>query len=101
MILPSHAGFPPWQTYPVLLPHGTDVGAFRGRLLESGLETRRYYFPPLHTYPLFGHTTRLPVAEDVAARALCLPIYSDMRSDETSTIIEILSRHYESLMAEG
>lgn len=33
----------------------------------------------------------LPVAEDVCARQICLPVHSDMTEDETELVIEAVS----------
>jgi dTDP-4-amino-4,6-dideoxygalactose transaminase len=90
--IPSDPGLAPWQTFPLAVAPGTDVQALSNRLRDEGLETRRYYWPPLHGYALFGHQPSLPVTEDISSRALCLPVYSDLRDDEQSEIVEIFTR---------
>jgi dTDP-4-amino-4,6-dideoxygalactose transaminase len=52
-------------------------------LKEEGIETKRYFYPALHSQVLFrdiepGCAGRLPVAEQLAARGLALPMYSHM-----------------------
>jgi dTDP-4-amino-4,6-dideoxygalactose transaminase len=51
------------------------------------------YAAPLHFQPVFGDLQHdsLPVAEDVCARHVCLPIHSDMTADEASYVVESLT----------
>ena len=50
------------------------------------------YARPLHHEPVFASLVRepLPVAEDVCARQICLPIHSDMTEGEASTVVSAL-----------
>lgn len=51
------------------------------------------YEEPLHKQPVFAPyaTGPLPVAEDICARHICLPIYSGMEEDEARQVIEALA----------
>jgi dTDP-4-amino-4,6-dideoxygalactose transaminase len=82
-----NAGRPPWQTYPVALP-GEAEPTVR-RLVAAGVGVRRYYAPALHRTPPFAADARLPVTDSLAARMVCLPVYSDMSESELDEIIEI------------
>ena len=55
------------------------------------------YEDPLHKQPVFERYTGgpLPVAEDLCARHICLPLYSGMESDEARQVIEALSAVFE------
>ncbi|HEX7966557.1 MAG TPA: DegT/DnrJ/EryC1/StrS family aminotransferase [Gammaproteobacteria bacterium] len=79
----------PWQSYPVLLAPGVDVGRVLERALAARLELKRGYYRALHQTTRFRSEPRLPVTEDVAAQVVCLPVYSSM-SDETAA--EVLRR---------
>jgi dTDP-4-amino-4,6-dideoxygalactose transaminase len=81
------AGRPPWQTYPVALT-GDAESAVR-RLVAAGVGVRRYYAPALHRTPPFAADANLPTTDDLAARMVCLPVYSDMSESELDEIIEI------------
>lgn len=89
VVHPPDGGLPPWQTYPVALPGDAETAV--GRLLEAGVGVRRYYTPPLHRTPPFAADVALPVTDDLAARMLCLPVYSDMESHEQEEIIARLN----------
>jgi perosamine synthetase len=77
--------------YIVLLPPGTDRARFKQEV------TRRYqvqlagevYDLPLHRQPvLAGYAGGpLPVAEDLAARHICLPVHSDMTDSEVDQVL--------------
>lgn len=86
-------GIPPWQTYPVLLPAGTNVAELVLQAKSRGMELRRYYHPSLHQTSLFRqHGGRLPNSGELSARMLCLPVYSDMTRDEAAAVLDILRR---------
>ena len=63
-----------------------------GRLKEQGIYTRRYFFPLLSNLAMYRDTpsadpANLPVANDAAARILCLPIYPDLRDAQVERIV--------------
>jgi dTDP-4-amino-4,6-dideoxygalactose transaminase len=87
---PPDGGEPPWQTYPVALPG--DAREAVERLAAADVEARRYYTPPLHRTPPFAPFAaagQLPVSDDLAARMICLPVYSDMNGAELEEILDI------------
>jgi perosamine synthetase len=61
------------------------------RLDENGVETRPFFYP-IHTLPPYAESTKvsLPVAEDVAARGLCLPTSSVLSNDDVDRVCELL-----------
>ena len=56
------------------------------------------YDLPLHKQPVFETYagTPLPVAEDLCARHVCLPVHSDMREDEVDHVLAAVSHAYSS-----
>ena len=82
-----NAGEPPWQTYPVALPG--EAQATVRRLVQAGVGVRRYYTPALHRAPPFAAEVTLASTDDLAARMICLPVYSDMTEAELDEVIEI------------
>jgi ribosomal protein S18 acetylase RimI-like enzyme len=61
------------------------------RLDDGGVETRPFFYP-IHTLPPYaGSTTAsLPIAEDLAARGLCLPTSSVLSDDDVDRVCELL-----------
>ncbi|HSO54064.1 MAG TPA: DegT/DnrJ/EryC1/StrS family aminotransferase, partial [Actinomycetes bacterium] len=61
---------------------GMDAPALASALDAEGVQTRRYYSPPVHrqrAYRTAGHSNgALPVTDDAAARVLTLPRWTGM-----------------------
>jgi dTDP-4-amino-4,6-dideoxygalactose transaminase len=77
--------------YVALLPPGTDRAEFKRRAAEDH-QVRlagEVYDLPLHRQPVFAEFAGppLPVAEDLCARHVCLPVHSDMTGDEVDQVL--------------
>ncbi len=86
--------------YIAILPSGVDRMRFKRELAERhGVRlSGEVYDLPLHQQPVFGGyaTAPLPVAEDLCARHVCLPVHSDMRDDEVDHVLAAVSHAYSS-----
>lgn len=100
-VVPPPDGISNHYKYVALLDAGIDRERFKRTLREEFdvATSGEVYASPLHHQPIFdtlGHAP-LPVAEDVCARQICLPIYSDMTDGEAVHVIaavkEVLARH--------
>ncbi|MFJ2863500.1 DegT/DnrJ/EryC1/StrS family aminotransferase [Kitasatospora sp. NPDC087314] len=84
-----------YYKYVALLPPGVERAAFKRAVAEEyGVRlSGEVYDLPLHLQPVLAPYRReaLPVAEDVCARQVCLPVHSDMTEDETEQVIEAVS----------
>lgn len=78
----------------VLLPvtSAAERDRVAARLLDEGIETRPFFFP-IHTMPpyLEAGTARLPVAEELSRRGLCLPTWSGLAAEDVDYVSERLS----------
>jgi dTDP-4-amino-4,6-dideoxygalactose transaminase len=100
-VVPPLGGTSNYYKYVALLDGGIDRGRFKRALLDDfGVAASgEVYAAPLHHQPIFEALDHppLPVAEDVCARQICLPIHSDMTEDETAHVLaavrEVLARH--------
>jgi dTDP-4-amino-4,6-dideoxygalactose transaminase len=76
-----------------------------GRALDAvGIETRRYYDPPVHemrAYRSLGTRGRLPVTESYARRVLTLPMWSEMPDWAPDRVADAIHRIYERAIKEG
>ncbi|WP_197033093.1 DegT/DnrJ/EryC1/StrS aminotransferase family protein [Thiomonas sp. FB-Cd] len=91
--LASAPGVPPWQAYPVLAPTADLADRFEAAAARFGVQTRRYYRPALHTVAGAGGDSSgqpLPVSADLAARMVCLPMYSRWEGGEREALFEAL-----------
>ena len=89
------AGVTNYYKYIVLPRRGVDRSSLRKELKEKygvGL-AGEVYEAPLHQQPVFeGLSSRaLPVAEDVCARHVCLPVHSDMTDAEADQVLAAVS----------
>lgn len=77
--------------YPVLFPSEALLLATRDRLNSEGVFPRRYFYPALSTlnYTRAGH---VPLAEDAAARVLCLPLSHTLSADTVLLISDVVSQ---------
>ena len=66
--------------------------------LKSGnIFGRRYFYPLISQFPSYrglvsAKKENLPIAEQVAYRVICLPIYPDLELESVDRVIEILKR---------
>ena len=81
--------------YVVLLDPGIDRAELKRELSErKGVSlSGEVYASPLHRQPIFADLDRdsFPVADDVCARQICLPVHSDMTDDEADYVVESLA----------
>jgi perosamine synthetase len=83
-----------YYKYVAMLDPGIDRQEMKATLREEhGVSlSGEVYASPLHRQPVFAglHEGRLPVAEDVCSRHVCLPIHSDMTRDEAAQLVASL-----------
>ncbi len=87
--------------YIAVLPPGVDRARFKKEVADgtrSGWPGRSTT-SPLHQQPVFAPFAgpALPVAEDLCARHVCLPVHSDMTDDEADQVIEAVSAVYRAM----
>lgn len=81
-----------YYKYVAVLASGVDRQEFKSAMREEfsvGM-SGEVYATPLHLEPVFKGLADapLPVAEDLCARHVCLPVHSDMTSAEVDQVIE-------------
>jgi dTDP-4-amino-4,6-dideoxygalactose transaminase len=61
-------------------------------LLAEGVDTRKYFDPPVHRQRAYGHLDyrRLPVTDAVAASVLSLPVYPDLADEHVERVSELI-----------
>jgi perosamine synthetase len=89
--------------YIAVLPAGTDRAEFKRRVAED-YQVRlagEVYDVPLHRQPVFAEFAGapLPVAEDLCARHICLPVHSDMTGDEVDQVLGAVAAVYGAMAA--
>ncbi len=86
--------FPPdsynYSYLPVLLKNEDQLLAIEGHLNKSGIYPRRYFYPALNTVKAVSAYESFPVAEDIASRILCLPLYYTLGEKNINDICSLI-----------
>lgn len=88
-----------YKDFTLLVDHETfgldAVGLGRG-LAAEGVETKRYYAPPVHTMRAYrspvGSNGHLPITELAASRVLTVPLWSSMSNEQVFDIVHAIDR---------
>jgi dTDP-4-amino-4,6-dideoxygalactose transaminase len=77
--------------------YGMSRDALCEKFKSNGIYTRRYFYPLCSHFPPYqklpsSEACNLPVAEQVANEILCLPIFSDLASEDQTQIVSIITQ---------
>jgi dTDP-4-amino-4,6-dideoxygalactose transaminase len=76
---------------------GIDAAELGDALALEGIETRRYYAPPVHQMRAYRHSGgraagQLPVTESVSPKVLSIPLWSSMTEAQVRGVAEAIER---------
>ncbi len=73
---------------------GLDRDGVVRALKAEGIDTRPYFWPPVHRQQAYAHldTGDLPATDWVASRVVSLPLWRDMPSGSVEAVVEVLAR---------
>jgi dTDP-4-amino-4,6-dideoxygalactose transaminase len=78
---------------------GMDAQALGTALAAEGIETKRYYAPPVHAQLAYrgvaGTNVGLPVTDWAASSVLTLPLWSSMTESQLARVCEVVRRIHE------
>jgi dTDP-4-amino-4,6-dideoxygalactose transaminase len=89
--IPDHTEYN-FSYYPVLLESEKQLLQVRDSLNAAYIYPRRYFFPSLDKLPYLDKGKDFPVAESIASRVLCLPLYYDLTEDSIKQICTIIAK---------
>jgi dTDP-4-amino-4,6-dideoxygalactose transaminase len=78
-----------YSYFPVLFETEKDLLDTMLVLQEKNIFPRRYFYPALNSLPYVQYQA-CPVAESVAKRVLCLPLFYDLREEDQLQIVQIM-----------
>ena len=81
--------------YPIVFPSETSLLEAKGAMEAAGFIPRRYFYPPLNRLP-YRRGESCPVAEDISARVLCLPLSHEITISIQREITDVLRSCLES-----
>lgn len=81
-----------YSYFPVLFKSESKMLEMKNKLLENGINARRYFYPSLNKLP-YLNTENCPVSESTASRVLCLPVFNGMSSDIIKFVSAIIKNN--------
>jgi dTDP-4-amino-4,6-dideoxygalactose transaminase len=84
-----------FKDFTVLVPEtvATQRDAIRAFLAEQGIETRAYFYPPVHQQHFFRRFADRPLrrTEDLARRVIALPFYTTISTTDIDFVVDMLA----------
>ena len=77
--------------YPIICESESQLLVIKKALESQGINPRRYFFPSLNQLP-YIQKQDCPVADTLAPRALCLPLYYDLSLEDVTRISSIINQ---------
>lgn len=77
--------------YPIICPSEETLLKTQRALNENDIFPRRYFYPSLNRLPYLRYE-KMPVAEDISRKILCLPLSADLMEKDVKKITEIILR---------
>lgn len=85
-----------YSYFPILVNEGYPISRdeLYEKLRSSGIMARRYFYPLVTNFDVYKEFlpagSHFPIAENVAARVLCLPIYPGMSEDDVRRVVSVI-----------
>lgn len=81
-----------YSYYPLLFDSEAELLAALDTLAAEQIFSRRYFYPALNRLPYITDAAECPVAEDIAKRIICLPLYAGLEPAVVTKICEVIQR---------
>lgn len=67
-------------------------------LKEQNIYSRRYFYPLISSFSMYrhlpsAHSNNLPIAEAIAQKILCLPIFPDLSAEDLARVVDIIRQY--------
>ena len=85
------AGEPNYSYFPVIFDTEQQLLEVIQRLANENIHARRYFYPSVNTFTKVVEYSACPIAENIAERILCLPLYWKLDNQSVSKISKIIS----------
>jgi dTDP-4-amino-4,6-dideoxygalactose transaminase len=83
-------GEPNYSYFPIIFDTEERLLKVEAALNEQKIYPRRYFYPAVNTLEAIVPYVQMAVAEDVAKRILCLPLYMNLDIKDVDRIVEII-----------
>ena len=78
--------------YPIIFDSEEHLLKQQQILEENYIQTRRYFYPSLSQLHYINTKNETPIANDLASRVLCLPMYHELSEEEIDMIARLMLR---------
>ncbi len=78
-----------YSYYPILFNDENQLLKIKSILENNKIFTRRYFYPSLNKLP-YTNKAQFPIAENIASRVLCLPLYYGLELENINRVIDII-----------
>ncbi len=78
--------------YPVFLETESKLLQVKNALESNKIFPRRYFYPSLSTLKFLTPKSNCPISDDIATRALALPLYYDLGREDQAYICKIINQ---------
>ena len=85
-------GEPNYSYFPIIFDSELRLLELESELIKQKIYPRRYFYPAVNTLNNIVVYDEMPIAENIAKRILCLPLYWTLKEDEMKLIIDIISQ---------
>jgi dTDP-4-amino-4,6-dideoxygalactose transaminase len=79
-----------YSYYPVIFKSEKELLEAMKRLASQDIYPRRYFYPSLEALP-YIESNSCPIAEDIAKRVLCLPLYTTLKEKDLEIIVNLIN----------
>jgi dTDP-4-amino-4,6-dideoxygalactose transaminase len=79
-----------YSYYPVFFKTEKELLEVMKRLAVQEIYPRRYFYPSLEALP-YIESNSCPIAEDMAKRVMCLPLYTTLQEEDLKKIVIIIN----------
>lgn len=82
-----------YSYFPIIFDTEQQLLKVEKALNEAQIVPRRYFYPAVNTFEAIVPYVEMPVAEDIAKRILCLPLYWNLNMEEVRRIVDIIKKN--------
>jgi dTDP-4-amino-4,6-dideoxygalactose transaminase len=79
-----------YSYYPVIFKTEEELLETMKRLATQEIYPRRYFYPSLEALP-YIESNSCPIAEDIAKRVMCIPLYTTLTNDHQTKVTDIIN----------
>lgn len=83
---------PNYSYYPVIFSNESVALQVKAALEQHDIFPRRYFYPTLSSLDYIKKPNPTPVADDIAGRILCLPVYYDLIRTEQENVVKVIRK---------